>query len=81
MIVSCGSSITALYAHGIKPDFHLELESDYLITVGYLDTIDDPAYFEGIIAVAPVHINPYVLSPFKQSYLFEKREQYACSLK
>lgn len=72
IVFSCGSSITALYKLGIKPDIHVELESDYLITVGYLETIQDTDFYESIFMLGPIHLNPRIFDFFNHCGVFLK---------
>ena len=74
VIVSCGSSITALYGHGIKPDFHVELESDYMITSDLYGAIDDRQFLSSIPIFGPAHLNPHLLNYFSEQHLFFKAE-------
>lgn len=73
-LISCGSAITALYEHGIQPDLHVELESDILMTVAYLQTIDDKSYLKRIPLLASAQVNPEIMDYFNQTVLFIKQE-------
>lgn len=68
IVVSCGSSITALYRLGIKPDIHVEWESDCKFTVPYLESIEDQAYLKNVILLAPLQVIPKLKTFFKKSY-------------
>ncbi len=74
LIISCGSSITALHDLGIKPHLHIELESDYIITVGYLEALNDPDYLADIAFIGPMHLNPYIFDFFKKKAAFFKND-------
>lgn len=73
-VISCGSAITSLYQHGIKPDLHIELESDILMTIAYLKTIDDTGYLKRIPLLASVQVNPEIMNYFDKATLFIKQE-------
>ncbi len=74
VVISCGSSITALFRHGIKPDIHLELESDHLMTTAYLDTIENADYLSSIPLLASLQLNPAVCQRFSRLSMFIKKE-------
>lgn len=71
-IISCGSAITALYRYGLQPDYHVESESDYAVTYGYLESLKDPDYLKSIYLFAPLQMNPLVIQLFGQVTLFQK---------
>lgn len=72
LIISCGSAITALHGYGLVPDYHVESESDYAITYGYLNSLQDADYLKSIRLLAPLQMNPLVVNLFGQSLLFPK---------
>ncbi|AZZ91287.1 DUF115 domain-containing protein [Hahella sp. KA22] len=74
LIISCGSSITALHPMGIKPDIHVELESDYQYVVGQLERLKDPDYLNSIKVIAPIHISPVVYQLFGERRAYIKEE-------
>lgn len=69
-LISCGSAISVLFAHGIVPDIHCELEADYQLTVATYEAIPDKAYLQSITLVAPLQVSPHVLPFFKQTLFF-----------
>lgn len=73
LIISCGTALKSLHHYGIKPDFHLELES-HKIVVESLKTIDDPQWLKSITIISPSHIHPDVINQFGDSLLYFKGE-------
>src|SRR5690606_10036454 len=45
VIISCGTALKALHKHGIKPDFHAELEQNRA-TYEWVSQVDDPEYLK-----------------------------------
>lgn len=73
IIISCGSSLKSLYVNGIKPDMHVELESDYL-NVDYLRQIKDDEWVQSLNMIGPSHLSPFVFKWFKNKRIYFKRE-------
>ncbi len=78
-LISCGSSLRPLYANGIKPDIHVELECDYLMT-DYLKQLNDPEYIKSLRIVGPSHLNPVLFRAFGQRRCYFKKESGISSL-
>lgn len=78
-LISCGSSLKPLYANGIKPDIHVELECDYLM-VDYLKQLNDPEYIKSLKIVGPSHLNPVLFSWFGEQRCYFKKESGISSL-
>ena len=72
VVVSCGSAITALHKYGVVPDIHVESESDYGITMGYLAALKDETYLRSITLLAPLHMNPWVVRQFGAHFFYLK---------
>lgn len=73
IVVSCGTALKSLYFHGIKPDFHVELES-HKIVVEALQAINDPDWLKELTIVSPSHIHPDVIAQFGRSLIYYKSE-------
>ncbi len=67
-IISCGTSLKVLYRHGIKPDIHVETESDKL-TSTVLDYINDDEWIAGIFLVGLAQLSPRVFEKFNNKAL------------
>lgn len=72
IVVSCGSSITALYRYGVVPDIHIELESDLLVENKYV-VIDDPNFLKYTTVITPIQANPKLFSRFGQHVVIGKQ--------
>lgn len=72
VIVSAGTGLRPLLAAGIRPDFHVELDPDYLV-YRFLTDLDEEALKE--IRLLAVHeVNPLVSTLFKDTYYFFKTD-------
>ncbi|MFZ8170812.1 6-hydroxymethylpterin diphosphokinase MptE-like protein [Alteromonas macleodii] len=72
LIISCGTALQSLHSHGIKPDFHAEIETNRS-TYDWLSRIDDDAYLKDITLLSCNGVHPdtaslfgHVLLAFKQ---------------
>lgn len=79
IVVSCGSSITALYRYGVVPDIHIELESDLLVENKYV-VIDDPDFLSNTTVITPIQANPRLFSRFGQHAVIGKQSAALTSL-
>ena len=70
ILLSAGSSIDALLAHGFTPDFHIELESDYLV-YNMLENIGKDVT-KDITLICGLQCSPLLTQLFKKSYAFIK---------
>ena len=70
-IISCGTALKSLHKHNIKPDIHVEIESDYT-TLFALDAIKDDNYISNIPLIGPIQLSPLVFDRFKEKRLFYK---------
>lgn len=71
LIISCGTTIGTLFKYGIKPDFHVELESDYVVYEA-ISKSTTAEYRKGITLLAAAQVNPLCLSLFEQSLIYFK---------
>lgn len=73
IIVSCGTALRALYHHGVKPDFHIELESDYnSFTTQSLN--EDKEYLRSIRLIGAAQLTPKMYTLFDEKRIFFKGE-------
>ncbi|MCP5335055.1 MAG: motility associated factor glycosyltransferase family protein [Oceanospirillaceae bacterium] len=70
ILISAGSSIRSLMHYGLKPDMHMELESDFN-TVTMFEFIGKD-YTYDIPVIAPIQISPLAMDFFKTKKLFFK---------
>ena len=73
LIISCGTAIGALYAHQIKPDIHIELESDYC-TYSLQSMMKDKAWLKSIKLIGAAQLNPNMFDLFGEARLFYKED-------
>lgn len=72
IVVSCGSSLSALLRNNIKPDFHFALESDY-VEYELLGGTDEKALLSETILFGAMQVNPYVFqNDFESKLTFFK---------
>jgi hypothetical protein len=71
LIISCGTSIGTLCKHNIKPDFHVELESDYVVYEAITKSTTKE-FRKDITLLAAAQINPLCLSLFEKSCVYFK---------
>ncbi len=70
-VISCGTALRVLYTHGIKPDIHLEIESDY-VTERVIRYIGDPEWVRSIKHIALLQVTPFVYRLFDDKRFFLK---------
>lgn len=78
VIVSAGTGIRALIASGIKPDFHVELDPDYVV-YKFLADIESDA-LKDVTLLAVNEVNPMVRTLFKETFHFFKTDNYQSHL-
>lgn len=71
IVLSSGTALSILHHHNIKPDIHIEIESDYC-TVAALKNLKDDAYLRSIPIIGPIQLNPLAFKLFDRKYLFFK---------
>ncbi|RED51020.1 6-hydroxymethylpterin diphosphokinase MptE-like protein [Aestuariispira insulae] len=69
VIFSCGSSIRILLSHGIKPDFHCELENVFS-TVPVIAEVAGKFDLSGITLIASTTVHPAVFNFFEDHVVF-----------
>ncbi len=71
ILVSAGTGIRALLKNGLTPDFHVELDPDYII---YEILSEFSEALDNVTLIAVEEVSPKVLSLFKNKYIFFKTE-------
>ena len=71
VVVSCGTAIRALHSHGVIPDIHVELESDYQ-SYRLQALLDDPDYFNEISLIGAGQLNPLMFALFRDARVYFK---------
>lgn len=71
LIISCGTTIGTLYKHNIKPDFHVELESDYVVHDA-IKSSTNKEFRKGIVFIGSAQVNTRCLDLFDKSCIFFK---------
>ena len=69
VIISCGSSIRILLSHGIKPDFHCELENVFF-TIPVIAEVASKFDLSGITLIASTTVQPAVFDFFDDHIVF-----------
>jgi len=73
LIISCGTALSALHRHGIKPDIQIELESDYN-TYSTQSLMEDKDYMCSVKLIGAAQLTPKMLTLFDEKRLFFKGE-------
>ncbi len=66
IIISCGSTISALHRVGIKPDIHVETERTKIV-YDFLVNLDDPDYLRDVLFLSTDVIHPDCAALFNNS--------------
>lgn len=74
ILISCGSAITALHKHGIKPDILVQVERTKSI-YDFMVNLDDPEYLKDILFFSTDVIHPDCPTLFKRSILAFKNNE------
>lgn len=74
LLVSCGSTISALHKAGIKPDIHVETERTKAVP-DFLALLEDPDYLRDILFISSDVIHPDCTKFFKRAGLFFKFDE------
>jgi hypothetical protein len=69
IIVSLGSSLRSLLAHGIRPDFHVEMENE-IDNANNICKTDDEFGVDGITLLASTTVQPYGAERFDDVVLY-----------
>lgn len=72
VLVSAGTGLGVLLRNGLKPDFHVELESDAVVFKVLSEF--DPELLKSIPLIAPSHICPRVWTLFADQRFYFKKE-------
>ena len=72
IIISCGTALQALYKHGIKPDYHCEIEQ-YRSTFDWAMRINAPHYLKDITLLSCNGIHPDTVELYKDCYVAFKQ--------
>ena len=73
LVISCGTAIGALLKHGVVPDFHVELESDYLTYRVQSENADLEA-LKRVRILGAAQLSPLLFELFGEKRLFFKAE-------
>ncbi|TNC82547.1 MAG: hypothetical protein C9356_03770 [Oleiphilus sp.] len=73
IMISCGTALKTLAAYGVKPDIHVELESDLLAYIAVSRAADE-SYYRDIKLVGPSHISPLIFKLFGDGRMYYKNE-------
>lgn len=68
ILISCGTALYSLYKHGIKPDFHAEIEQNRS-TYFWVSQVDDKSWLKDISLLSVNGIHPDTAALFKQTLL------------
>lgn len=71
IIISAGTALSPLLKHGITPDFHMEIESDYNVYTA-LKALEKDDELRKITLISGIQTNPYVYTLFDKSYSYCK---------
>ena len=69
-LISAGSSLRTIAHHGLKPDLHAELESDYNTATMY--EFIGKEYMEDLVVIGPTQLSPIAFNYFDQCKMFFK---------
>lgn len=75
VVVSAGTGLRALLVNGIRPDFHVELDADYMI-YEMLKDLSELHGLAGITLIASISVNPLVQSLFERHSFFFPKKSY-----
>lgn len=73
IIISCGTSLKTLATYGVKPDIHVELESDLYAYIA-VSQAADASFYKDVRLVGPAHISPLIYQLFDDSRMYYKAE-------
>ncbi|MEC7729003.1 MAG: 6-hydroxymethylpterin diphosphokinase MptE-like protein [Pseudomonadota bacterium] len=75
IVISAGTGLRALLNHGVRPDFHVELDADYMI-YEMLTDIDQQFGLHGITLLSTISVNPLVPPLFEDFCFYFSSEYY-----
>ncbi|WP_341501713.1 6-hydroxymethylpterin diphosphokinase MptE-like protein [Gallaecimonas sp. GXIMD4217] len=79
VIISCGTALKALHRHGIRPDFHVEMERT-AVTRDVLNAIGDDDYLAGLRLLTLNTVHPEVPAKFGRVLMAKKFNEAASVL-
>ncbi|MFC3121847.1 motility associated factor glycosyltransferase family protein [Agaribacter flavus] len=79
IIVSCGTALKTLHAHGIRPDFHAEIEL-YRANYDWISRVDDEEYLKQITLISVDGVHPDNTALFKDTLLAFKNGEASTSI-
>jgi hypothetical protein len=79
ILISCGTALKTLNIYGVKPDIHVELESDIMAYISLTQAADSD-YFKSIKEVGPSHISPLIYKLFGDGRMYFKSESATANL-
>lgn len=71
LVISCGTALTALLKHGIKPDFHAEIEQN-MASYSWIARNAHPDDLKGIALISCNGIHPDTAKLFEKVYFMQK---------
>ncbi|NVK37119.1 MAG: DUF115 domain-containing protein [Gammaproteobacteria bacterium] len=71
ILISAGTSLLPLLRNGFKPDFHMEMESDYSVYYS-LANIEDKSILKDIVLITGIQSTPSITNMFKSAHFFVK---------
>ncbi|MGY3958357.1 motility associated factor glycosyltransferase family protein [Aeromonas popoffii] len=74
ILISCGSAISALHKHGIKPDIEVQIERTKAI-YDFMVNLDDPEYLQDILFLSTDVVHPDCSTLFKKTVLAFKSNE------
>lgn len=69
IVISVGSGIRVLRAHGLRPDFHVEVENVFA-TAYVINLVQKEFGLDGITLIAPITVRTEVVDAFDDALLF-----------
>ena len=71
ILITAGTSLPVLLKNDLKPDFHIEIESDYSVynSIKSSNSLED---LKEITLISAVQCSPYISTLFKENYSFVK---------
>ncbi len=79
VVISAGTGLRALLSHGVRPDFHVELDADYMI-YEMLNDIKEQHGLEGITLLCTASVNPLVPPMFENARFYFSSDYYIPAL-
>ena len=73
ILISCGTALKTLATYGVKPDIHVELESDLLAYIAVSRAADEE-FYRDIKLIGPSHISPLIYQLFGDGRMYYKAE-------